>query len=315
MTVCGFWGRAFAAVVLMAVPLAAMAEGEPPQTDTKAAGAPDASGDNPFGMYLHTSLYSKYVFRGLTLYDGTSLQPSLGGYFDLGDLGRIGGGLWMHVPIDSGETSTLDLTGVAPDITPLFEPKVKFFELDPTVSYDVTFDMITLSAGHTWYTDPDKGELDVLVPVRDLNGNVVDVQNFTLQTSRGDTSEFYIGLSVDTVLQPEFTFVHDYRRFEYEYYTLGFSQPFTVSDEHNWTVTPYVRFAWSTGNEANLDSDEPSSGFYTKNGLVNVDVGLTTEVQMDNFTIKPSFNYVFVNDDAFGQDDIVWIGVDFDFSV
>lgn len=283
----------------------------PPVADTSVADSGDL-----WGAYLHASLYSKYVFRGLTLYDGASFQPSFGGYFDLGNYGRIGAGIWMHVPLESGEEDTLDLTGLDPNIDPLFEPNVKFFELDPTISYDVSFDIVTLSAGHTWYTDPEKGEMDVIIPVRDVDGNIVDAQLFGLQTSRGDTAEFYIGVSVDTLLQPEFTFVHDYRRYDYEYYTFGVSHSFTASEEHNWTVTPYARFGWSTGNDANLDGDATStSGFYTKNGLVNIDVGVSTEIQIDDFNVKPSANYVFVNDDSFGQDDIFWLGVDFDFSI
>jgi hypothetical protein len=271
----------------------------------------------PFSFYAHLGVNSDYVFRGLNLYNGVSIQPGVGVFYDMGDAGRLGASVWMHIPGEEQNRDTIDLTSVSLNqIDDIFAPRAKFVELDPTLSYDLPIgDMLMFSVGHTWYTDPKKGRVDVIFPVLDESGNLTGTRTFNLRTSRGDTSEFYLGFALDTILNPEFTFVHDYRLYEYEYYTLGFSQPIPISDEKDFSVTPYVTFAWSTGNDTDISSDTPtSSGFYSKNGLVHVNVGMSASVTIENFTVKPNFNYVFVQDDALGPDDIVWIGFDIDFS-
>jgi hypothetical protein len=288
---------------------------EPDAAKTKTTSDVATDQDDPLSLYLRTSVYSAYVFRGLNLYDGMSIQPSMGAAYDMGDIGRIGASVWMHLPAESGAQDTIDLTGITIDTTDLFAPKTKFFELDPTISYDVTWDMVTVSAGHTWYTDPNEGQLDVILPVIDDEGFLVDAETFSLRASRGDTSEFYFGISLDTYLNPEFTYVSDYRLYDYQYYTLTLSQSFPVSADGNFEVKPYVTFGWSTGNDSNFEAGATPTGIYDKNGLEHVNIGLTGQVFVEGFAIKPSINYVFVNDKALGSDDIVWGGFDIDFDI
>lgn len=289
---------------------------EPDAAKTKTNTDVATDENDPISLYLRTSVYSAYVFRGLNLFDGMSIQPSFGAAYDMGDYGRLGGSVWMHLPAESGAQDTIDLTGVTIDTTDLFAPRTKFFELDPTISYDVTVaDIVTLSAGHTWYTDPDEGQLDVILPVIDDQGFLVDTETVSLRASRGDTSEYYFGISVDTFLNPEFTFVSDYRLYDYQYYTLTLSHSFPISADGNFEVKPYVTFGWSTGNDSNFEAGATPTGIYDKNGLEHVNIGLTGQVFVEGFAIKPSLNYVFVNDKALGSDDIVWGGFDIDFDI
>ena len=293
---------------------------EPDAANTKTTTDLTADKSDPLSLYLRTSVYSAYVFRGLDLYDDMSIQPSAGVAYELEDYGRFGASIWMQIPAGTNSQDTIDLTGVAFDTSDLFAPTTKFVELDPTISYDITFDVVkdisaTFSAGNTWYTDPDEGTVDVILPVIDDQGFLVDTETVSLRASRGDTSEYYFGMALDTILNPEFTFVNDYRLYDYQYYTLTLSQTFPISADGNFEVKPYVTFGWSTGNSSDFEAGETPAGIYSKNGLEHVNLGVTGAVYVEGFAIKPSINYVFVNDDALGEDDIVWGGFDIDFDI
>ncbi len=298
-----------ALVALFAAPTAA--------EETAAAGSSDDS--CPWSVYTSVGVHSDYVFRGIRLYDGTSIQPNIGITYDLGKYGRLNTNLWMHLPADSRDVDTIDqfsenVSGLSSlNNDEIFSPSKKFVELDPTISYDITFDIVTLSAGHTWYTDPDPGEVTIIRPqIDEATGAPVP---FTFDTlySRGDTAEFFAGAAIDYYLNPEVTIVKDYREYEYEYYTLGFSQPIPVNKDETFSFTPFVLFAWATSVSAS-DGRNFSTN-YTKNGLVHVNLGLSAEMMMGNWTLKPIFTYIFTNDPNEGEDDIIWSGFDISYSM
>lgn len=273
----------------------------------------------PWNGYASMGVYSDYVFRGIRLYDGTSLQPNVGVSYDLGDYGRLSGNLWMHVPADSRDVDVIDqysenVTGLSSlNNDEIFSPSKKFVEFDPTISYDITFDKVTLSLGHTWYTDPDEGEVTVIRPRLDEETGEPVPYEFDATYSRGDTAEVFAGAALDWYLNPEVTIVKDYRQYEYYYYTLGFSQPIPVNKEETLSFSPFVVFAWATNVP-----DEDRSNFstnYTKNGLVHVNLGLSAQVVVGNWSIKPILTYIFTEDRNEGEDDIIYSGFDITYSM
>lgn len=296
-----------AGLITLALPCFAAAQDT--KTDQKAC-------DNcALSYYISSAINNRYVFRGMTLYDGMSLQPNVGLSYDFGAAGRINGNVWAQLPLESHDEKTIDqfseaVTGFSDnEDQEIFSPKKKFIELDPTLSYDVTFGMVTLSAGHTWYTDPQKGEVTIIRPGLNENGDVVPVAFNTIY-SRGDTSEFFLGAALDTILNPEVTFVKDYRKFDYEYYTLGFSQELPLAKGSNTMVIPNVLFAWAT----NTKQAGAFSTNYSRDGLEHINLGIKARLFAEGLTITPSLTYVFTLDRFEGKDNIIWGGVDIGFS-
>ena len=233
----------------------------------------------PITVSLRSSFVSDYFYRGLPLYPGTSIQPSGGVFYNLGDYGTIGGSVWMQVPVeDSQETiSFFDEDGnrISQDLNQ------KFFELDSTLSYDITVDIATLSVGHIWYTDPGYGDDEFFV-----NGVK---QN--LGERAPDSAEFYAGIALDLPLQPQLTVYYDYRTLEYYYYALGISHSLDVpAMGEGFSITPYATFGF-----AGSAADDIS--VYNHNGLEHINLGLTTNLKWGVLNVKPNFVYVFGLDD------------------
>lgn len=237
-----------------------------------------------FFLSAKLSLVDRYYYRGFELYDQASLQPSAGVFYDLGDFGTLGASLWMHVPLgdDQGNSAVVDAQGNLIE----FEPSNKFVELDPTVSYDLALGSVYLSIGHIWYTDPHRGDPNIRV-----NG-----QAFESGPSAPDTAEVYGGISVDTVLNPQFMVYHDYREFESEYYTLGLSQRLdSESCEHlaDWfgegfNITPFVVAGFATNAKI---------AYNKESGLKHINTGFRFSVPWGKFLVTPAVTYNFGFDD------------------
>ncbi len=257
----------------------------------------------PLTVSLRTAFVSDYFYRGLALYPGTSMQPSGGAFYSLGDAGTIGVSVWMQVPLeDSQQTVTVfdaDGNKIVQDLNQ------KFFELDTTLSYDVTFDKVTVSAGHIWYTDPGYGDDEFFV-----NG-----VRQSLGERAPDSAEFYVGLALDVPLNPQFTLYYDYRTLEYFYYSLGLSHNFEVPAlGEGFNITPFVVFGF-----AGSAADDIT--IYNNNGLEHINLGVTTNLKWGILTVKPNMTYVFGTDDEVDgferTSDQFIMGVDFayDFGV
>lgn len=92
---------------------------------------------------------SDYMFRGFNLYDGISIQPAVDAGFDFGDLGSLGFSAWGHLSAEGGKS-----------------PSEKFTEVDYTMSYSYSMDMVALSVGHVFYTYPrSSDDIDDATPV------------------------------------------------------------------------------------------------------------------------------------------------------
>ncbi|MFN8390299.1 MAG: hypothetical protein U0136_08425 [Bdellovibrionota bacterium] len=269
--------------------------------DPSSAAPTDTGG--PLTVSLRSSFLSSYYYRGLALYPGVSIQPSGGVFYNLGDYGTIGGSIWMQVPAeDSQETVTFfdeDGNKIVEDLNQ------KFFELDSTLSYDVTIDKATVSVGHIWYTDPGYGD-DIFFQ----NGI-----KRNLGERAPDTSEFYVGLALDVPSSPQFTLYYDYRTLEYFYYSLGFSHNFEIPAlGEGFNLTPFVVFGFA-GSAAD---DIP---VYNRNGLEHVNLGVATNLKWGMFQVKPNFTYVFGTDkevngvERTSDQFIVGVDIGYDFGV
>ncbi len=262
---------------------------------------PSTSG-SPWTFAVRSDFVSSYYYRGIQLYDGVSIQPSVGAFYSLGDAGTIGATLWMQLPAENNQRSITLFDESGNQIT--VDQNQKFFELDPTISYDVSFDKVTVSAGHIWYTDPGYGSREAYV-----NG----VKQSLGETSP-DTAEFYAGVALDTLLQPQLTIYTDYRTLDYVYYAFQVShtfEPKSLGDDFNLSTFAVFGFA------ANASDDKR---IYNRNGLEHINVGVSTALNAGVFQVKPHFTYVFGTDSEVedvsrtSNEFLVGVDVGYDFS-
>lgn len=108
-------------------------------TLTSLAFAEDTTPQSPWTIDSNVGFFSNYMFRGQTLYDGPSIQPSLAATYDTG-MGEISANLWMHISGNSRPHAE------------------RYTELDETLKYSYTFDALTASVGNAWYTYSDRGD-------------------------------------------------------------------------------------------------------------------------------------------------------------
>ncbi len=87
---------------------------------------------------MSVSHFSDYMFRGVQLYDGVSIQPAAAIGYDLGSAGALSFSAWSHLSGEGGQSSS-----------------EKFTEIDYTAAYSFQAGISTLSLGHVWYNYPD----------------------------------------------------------------------------------------------------------------------------------------------------------------
>lgn len=258
-----------------------------------------ADQEDDLWVTLSLPFYNKYYYRGIELYPDTSFQPSLSVNYSLGDFGTIGASVWAHIPMadDQLRVNTFDSQGN------FFSGEIanKFVEVDPAVNYDISFGLATLSVGHIWYTDPSEGTTEIVQA-----GQVVDIG-----PPAPDTSEYYGGVALDTILQPSLTVYHDYREFDYQYYALGFSQ-YLGEDElgttlgEGFNITPYALFGFATNGE---------KVYNKKSGLKHINVGVSSTLSLGIIRVTPRIQYNFgfdddINDIERTDNDFIY-GIDF----
>jgi hypothetical protein len=142
----------------------------------------------------------------------------------------------------------------------------KFTEIDYQVRYELTFDPVTIGVGNLWYTYPDNDD--------EIN----------------DTPEFFVSLSVDTLLSPTFTYYHDYKEFDYDIYELGLSQKIEADClGKGFNVTPSINFGFASNADKVYEDNS---------GLMYVETGLSFDMTLGVLAVTPSFNYTFKVDEA-----------------
>lgn len=221
--------------------------------------------ESDWSWSTNLGVYSDYMFRGKNVYDGLSIQPSTTGSVDFGDFGALSANVWVHA---SAETR---------------EPPERFTEIDYTLTYDLSFDVFSLTLGHIWYTFPGDEE------------------------RIAETEEFFVTASIDVFANPTLTVFADYQEAEYEYYSLVFREPvplkFLNTDSE---LYPYVRFGFASNA-----NDGPV--LYIDNGLVHVDVGASLDFSLGELYVSPSFHFTFETDE--GATNEAWMGVDIGFEL
>jgi hypothetical protein len=201
---CRVFSRLALFVAVCAVPMTARAEDQ---------------AEKPWSIDTAVALNSDYMFRGQNLYDGISVQPSVGATYDTG-FGQITGLLWMHTSAEGDRQAE------------------KFFEMDEDLTYSYTWDPVTFTVGNYWYTYPDDSD--------DFN----DTAEFLVGASLDDSelSPF--------PLNPTLTWYKDYREFETSYFELTFSH--TVETDalgKGFATTPYVTFGFAANADKVYEDD------------------------------------------------------------
>jgi hypothetical protein len=102
-----------------------------------------AEDEKAWSVDTSVGLFSDYMWRGFNLFNGASIQPSVGVNYDTG-YGVVTGSGWMHISADQE-------SGVE-----------RFTETDYTLKYSIDVDKFSLSAGNIWY--------------RYMSGNVVQTE-------------------------------------------------------------------------------------------------------------------------------------------
>lgn len=269
------------------------------QDTKKIATTPQDIGEENLFVTFSAPFYNKYYYRGLNLYPDASFQPSIGVFYDLGDFGTIGASAWMQIPLadDQRVISAFDQNGQFFQV----EQANKFVELDPSINYDYTAGIATISVGHLWYTDPHEGTTSFIVGDQEVD----------IGPAAPDTAEVYGGVALDTILEPQLTVYHDYRRFDYQYYALSFSQ-YLDSEQlggffgEGFNITPFVLFGLVTGAD---------KVYASADGLKHVNVGVRSTMNLGRIRVTPILQYNFGTDDEINgrdrtTDDFVF-GVDF----
>ena len=94
--------------------------------------------EQPWGVETSVDVFSDYMFRGLNLYPGSSIQPQVTGSYTT-EFGTLSGNVWAHLSAEGGDAEGVDA----------------FTEIDGTLSYTYDAEAFSFSVGHIWYTFPD----------------------------------------------------------------------------------------------------------------------------------------------------------------
>jgi Bacterial protein of unknown function (Gcw_chp) len=152
-----------------------------------------------------------------------------------------------------------------------------YTELDETLRYTYSAEDYVFSTGFAWYTYPDSSD------------NI------------HSTNEVFVSFAVNTLLTPRLTAFHDYDEYDAQYYELGLSHKFEkiLADA---SLTPYTGFGFASNAEK----------LYAEDGLVQVTVGTSLSIPLENFSIVPNINYTFESDSAAVNQ--LWFGTSLNYS-
>ena len=95
--------------------------------------------ESAWSVDTSVDVFSDYMFRGLLLYEGASVQPSVSISYDTG-FGSLTVSEWMHFSAETGRTEN------------------RFTELDSTLEYSHSVGPFTLAIGHVFYSFSDYGD-------------------------------------------------------------------------------------------------------------------------------------------------------------
>ena len=197
---------------------------------------------SPFYAEISLELLSDYMWRGIQQYDGTSVQPEVVLAYDTA-YGSLSGELFGHI---SAENS-------GPDDS-IFN-RDNFLELDPTIAYELEFELIRARAGATWFFFFDSAFFN-------------------------DTAEFFLTVELDVLLSPSISAFHDYREREGQFYELSLSEPVPIDWFPNIEIAPYLLLGFSSNVE-----------IYQDDGLNHITYGLQIAPDIGPLQLGISANY------------------------
>jgi hypothetical protein len=216
------------------------------------------------------SLFSAYVWRGVTYTNRFVLQPDLSVTFPVKHV-SLTGDLWANIEparyngfsdiSESGGTSKFDVT----EITWAGE-----------LGLPVT-KQATLTLGATGYIFPNHSGL----------------------TEAENTVEVYGTAELDVPLKPTASLYYDVGVVRGAYLEGGISHEFAVAKKTSITLGGLAGF--SAGQDADLDaSGEPraESFNFEKNGFTHADLWTTAAIAAGAMTISPTFHLIITGDDA-----------------
>jgi hypothetical protein len=236
------------------------------------------------------SLFSSYVWRGLSLTNKPVLQPDVYVTFPAGNASVTIGG-WAN--IDLGKYDDLD-----DDISESGGLSAfNFAEFDPWIEVGFPVgEKTTLTAGATAYIYPNDAGL----------------------TSDFNTVELYGKAAFDVPLSPKLSIYYDVDKVDGAYLEGSVSHTVPASEKIGITLGALVGF--SAGQDADLDENgDPQADFFNfaDNGLTHVDLSAGVPLTAGVFSITPALHFVINADDAtkvtsptnFDKDVKLWGGV------
>jgi len=212
--------------------------------------------DDDFKWEINTlvDFASDYVYRGKNLYDGISVQPTEEVVLDMGEYGAVIGAAWQHFSAEGNDRYGRD----------------KFTQLNFTLGYEYSIDILTLGVVHEWKVYPrDSDNID-------------------------DTAEFIFSASLDVPSNPTLTYFKDYRETYINLFELSFSHRFDIQCgcgcqnkcgcDNGFNFTPAVVFGFASNADHEYRDDS---------GLMYIGTSISSQLKMGEVQVIPTVAYNF----------------------
>lgn len=225
---------------------------------------------------IDASLYSSYVWRGLTLTSGPVLQPDVYLSFPLGGV-SLTVGAWGNVEI--GEYDDAD------DVTQGAGTSFNLSEVDPYAELGFSAGKAALALGVTAYVYPN----DAPAINSDFN-----------------TVELYGSVSLEAPLSPTLAAYYDLDKVKGLYVEGSVSHGIPLG-----ATTLSLGALGGFSNNMDPDPDDFTSNF-ADNGFTHLDLSASVEFAAGPFAITPAFHFQINGDDGTkykGDDTKIWGGV------
>lgn len=210
--------------------------------------------DTHVSLSLDQGIFTDYVWRGINFNDQAVNQGSVDVGLETEDLGSFGFNIWYNMDLNENREYGLESSTVT--------------EIDYTLYWEKSFDIVTLGAGYIYYAFPEDDTID--------------------------TSEVYISASLDTFLAPSLTIYKDVDLHDGVYIDFGIGHDFEITETLALSVGANIGWADSKFSEANYGNND--SGFTNYSIGASIDIPLT-----DNLTLTPSIMYYGLLSDAKDQ--------------
>ena len=216
------------------------------------------------------SLFSSYVWRGLSLTNKPVAQPDLYVTFPAGNASVTVGG-WANIDLGKYDDPNDDFSESGG--TSAFN----FAEFDPWA--DISFpvgEKTTLTAGATAYIYPNDAGL----------------------TSDFNTVEIYGKAAFDVLLSPKLAVWYDVDKINGAYFEGSIAHSLPLGEKHSVALGALAGF--SAGQDADFDSNgDPQADFFNfaDNGFTHLDLSAGVPLSAGAFSITPVIHFVINGDD------------------